>query len=55
MDEGWHLLTRLLVAVTEETDSSELRLIGKPVEVTFTADPRNDARRLPTFRLRGER
>lgn len=52
MDEGWHLMTRLVTygAVPADVDT----LIGSGVEVAFSADPRDASRLLPTFTLRRE-
>lgn len=52
MDEGWHLMTRLVtdVAVPDDADT----LIGSRVEVAFSSDPRDTSRLLPTFTLRRE-
>ena len=46
MDEGWHIMTRLL-----STDTS-INFIGRRAEVAFTRDSRNENRQLPTFQLR---
>ena len=49
MDEGWHLMTRLLV---EGDDVAVTNYIARQVEVSFSPDPRDSSRLLPTFTLR---
>lgn len=49
MDEGWNLMTRIIVDVDPTAD-----YIGRRVEVAFSADPRDESRLLPTFTLRRE-
>jgi uncharacterized OB-fold protein len=53
MDEGWHLMTRLVNAGSD-TNTATTDYIGRRVEVAFTTDPRDESRLLPTFTLRRE-
>jgi hypothetical protein len=63
MDEGWHLMTRILTADpadratddhTADADVVTTNCIGRRVEVSFSPDPRDESRLLPTFTLRRE-
>ena len=45
MDEGWHIMTRLL-----STDMT-INFIGRRADVSFTRDSRDEDRQLPTFQL----